>query len=119
MTAKIVVAGCRDFTDYDMAEQYIDFCIQNLKDKEIIIISGCCRGADALGERYANEHGYKIDYFPADWNTYRNSAGPRRNEQMVTAADYVIAFWDGKSKGTRSLINYAKAKNKPLRVKRI
>lgn len=59
MIKRIVIAGCRDYTNYDEAKEYIDFCLSNIrKENKIIIISGGAKGADALGERYAKENGF-------------------------------------------------------------
>lgn len=75
-----------------------------------------CRGADTLGERFAKENGYPIKYFPADWNKYGKAAGVIRNEEMAKyAAEYededdegiLVAFWDGKSRGTKNMIDNA------------
>lgn len=120
MIKKIVIAGCRDYNNYDEAKKYIDFCISKIKLKyDLVFISGCCRGADMLGERYAKEHDYKIDRFPANWEKYGKSAGPKRNMKMAEICDYAICFWDGKSNGTKSIINFIKNKNKPIRIKYI
>ena len=117
---KVVIAGCRDYTNYDEAKLYIDFCLSNIrKENVIVIISGCAAGADAIGERYAKENGFEVEKHPADWKTYGRSAGPKRNRQMAQNCDLIICFWDGKSKGTMSLINYAQKHNKPIRIKRI
>jgi len=59
-------------------------------------------------KKYANERGYPIKQFPADWNKYGKSAGYKRNEEMAKYADALIAFWDGKSKGTKHMIDLAK-----------
>ena len=88
-------------------------------ENNIIIISGGARGADALGERYARENGFKVERYPADWDTYGKSAGPRRNKQMAEVCDCAICFWDGQSRGTASMIEFAKQLGKPVRVKRI
>ena len=120
MIKRIVIAGCRDFNDYKEAKEYIDFCISNIrKGNEIIIVSGGASGADALGERYAKENGFKIERYPAEWEKYGRSAGPKRNEIMAKICDYVICFWDGKSRGTKSMIEYAKKYGKPIRIKQI
>ena len=120
MIIRVVIAGCRDYENYDEAKEYIDFCLSSIrKENKIIIISGCANGADALGERYAAENGFVIEKYPADWEKYGRSAGPKRNKQMAQAADYVICFWDGESRGTRSMIEYAKKFEKPTRVKTI
>ncbi len=119
-TKRVVIAGCRDYNNYDEAKNYIDFCLSNIrKESTIIIVSGCASGADAIGERYAKENGFKVEKYPADWKTYGKSAGPRRNNQMAEISNFVICFWDGKSKGTMSMIKYANFYNKPIRVKRI
>ena len=119
-TKRVVIAGCRDYKNYDEAKLYIDFCLSNIrKENNIIIVSGCASGADAIGERYAEENGFKVEKYPADWKKYGKSAGPRRNNQMAEVSDYVICFWDEKSKGTKSMIDYAIQNNKPIKVKRI
>ena len=118
MIKKIVIAGSRNFTNYEVAKNYIDFCIQNIKkNNQLIFISGSCRGADSLGERYAHENGYETQLYPANWEKYGIAAGPKRNKQMAEICDYVICFWDGKIGGTKSMINYAKKLNKPIRIK--
>ena len=119
-TVKVVIAGCRHYNDYEEAKTFIDKCLQNIrKDNTIIIVSGGCRGADRLGEIYAEENGFQIIRFLPDWEKYGKSAGPKRNKQMAEESDYVICFWDGKSKGTKTMIDYAKMHNRPLRIKRV
>jgi len=117
---RVVIAGCRDFTDYKQAKEYIDFCISNIRQEyRIIIVSGGARGADTLGEKYAKQNGFEIERYLADWDTYGKSAGARRNKKMAEVCDYVICFWDGKSKGTKIMIDYAKQYNRPLKIKEI
>ena len=120
MIKRVVIAGCRDYNDYDEAKSFIDYCLSNIrKENEIVIVSGGARGADAIGERYATENGFKIEKYPADWQTYGRCAGPIRNRQMAEICDYVICFWDQKSKGTKSMINYAHKCGKPVKIKKI
>ena len=120
MIKRIVVAGCRDFNDYNIVSEYISRCISRIKnDYELVFVSGGCRGADMLGERFANENGYKIERHIANWKLYGRSAGPKRNKEMVEVSDYVICFWDGKSKGTKTTIEFAKRLKKELRVKMV
>ncbi len=117
---RVVIAGCRDYNDYNEAKCYIDFCLSNMrKEHDIIIISGGAGGADAIGERYAEENGFRVEKYPADWKTYGRSAGPKRNKQMAEVSDYVICFWDEKSKGTKSMIDYARKCGKPIKIKKI
>lgn len=120
MIRRIVVAGSREYNNYIEAKSYIDFCVSEIKkESTLIFISGGCRGADKLGERYAAENGYKIEIYPADWETYGKAAGPMRNKKMALAADFIICFWDGKSRGTKAMIDFARAFNKPVRIKYI
>ena len=120
MIKRVVIAGCRDYNNYDEAKIFIDFCLSDIrKENNIVIVSGCASGADAIGERYAKENGFKVEKYPADWKSYGISAGPIRNKQMAQISDYVICFWDNKSKGTKSMINYAPKYNKPVRIKKI
>lgn len=118
MIKRVVVAGCRNYENYDEAKCYIEYYVKDIKkENTLIFVSGGCRGADMLGERYAKENGYKTERFPADWEKYGKAAGPMRNREMAEAADYVICFWDGKSLGTKSMIEFAKELNKPIRIK--
>ena len=118
MIKRVIIAGCRYYNNYEEAKVFIDFCLSNIrKENEIVILSGGARGADAIGERYAEENGFSIEKYPADWEKYGRSAGPRRNRQMAEICDYVICFWDTKSSGTKSMIDYAKKYNKSIRIK--
>ena len=112
---KVIIAGCREFTDYSMLCSFADEVLAGMKDIEII--SGGARGADALGERYAREHGYALKVFPAEWKKWGPVAGPIRNGEMAGYADALIAFWDGRSSGTLDMIRKARAKDLPVQVK--
>jgi len=81
------------------------------------LVSGGARGADSLAERYAREHGLPIDVLPADWAGQGRGAGLARNKEIVARADYVLAFWDGASPGTRNTIGHARrAAGKRLQI---
>jgi hypothetical protein len=113
MSFKVIIAGGRDFDDYSVVERVCDYYLQNKDDVEIV--SGRADGADTLGEEYASVRSHQVKYFPANWKQYGASAGPRRNAEMGDYADALIAFWDGKSKGTHNMIKYAMRNG--LRVK--
>lgn len=104
---KVIIAGGRDFNDYDMLERECENLLW-LRRPNIEVVSGGARGADFLGEQYANNKGYAVKRFPAEWNKYGNSAGPIRNRQMAKYTDACIVFWDGLSIGTKSMIGLAK-----------
>lgn len=113
---RVIIAGGRDFTDYDYLEKAMDSLLSN-KNGDIVIVCGMARGADTLGEKYAKARGYEVRYFPAEWEKYGKSAGYRRNEQMAQNADALVAFWDGSSRGTAHMIDLAKKYNLQIRVK--
>ena len=104
---KVIVAGCRDFADYELLKEKCDFYLQNKKPENIVIVSGHASGADALGERYAQERGLQLEAFPANWKAHGRAAGPIRNAQMASVAHALIAFWDGKSRETKNMIDTA------------
>lgn len=103
---RVIIAGSRVFDNYTYLKDSMDYLLQNIND-EIIVVCGKARGADTLGEQYAKERGYAVRYFPADWDRYGKSAGYIRNEEMAKNADALVAFWDGKSRGTKSMIKLA------------
>jgi hypothetical protein len=111
---KLIIAGGRGFDNYKTLKEICDVILQ--EKNEVQIISGTAKGADKLGERYAQEKGYKLIKVPADWGNHGKSAGYKRNEEMAKIADGLIAFWDGKSKGTRHMINLAKKYNLQIKV---
>ena len=112
---KIIIAGSRNFTDYKKLSEICDNILQDQTDVEIV--SGAYyKGADLLGEQYAAEKGFRLTKFPADWKSFGRAAGPKRNEQMAKYADALIAFWDGKSKGTKHMIEKAKKENLIVKI---
>jgi len=121
---KVIIAGGRDFNDYELLKEVCDHYLQN--KGEVQIVSGKQKttdpqsgeeyGADFLGEKYAKEKGYSIEEFPADWNKHHRAAGPIRNRQMAEYSDALIAFHDGKSKGTANMIETARTMWLDIRV---
>lgn len=110
---RVVIAGSRDFGDYEFLKNKCIECIGAAANKrDVQIVSGRARGADRLGERFANEFGLSLAEFAAHWDQYGKSAGYIRNEQMARYAandnGHLIAFWDGESKGTLHMIKLAK-----------
>ncbi len=111
---RILVAGSRRYTNYDEAEKTILSLIAPYLGENILILSGGCRGTDQLGERFAKEHRYPLSQYLPQWNLYGKAAGPIRNRRMVEECDAIVCFWDGKSKGTASLIRYARLYHKRI-----
>ena len=114
---KVIIAGSREFNNYNFLKNKIDKILSSKKQEfNIIIISGTAKGADSLGEKYAKENNYQIERFPADWNKFGRSAGYKRNKQMAENSDAAIVFWDGKSKGSKHMIEICQEQKKPFRI---
>ena len=111
---KVIIAGSRSFKDYEKLCEVCDHMLSRQTDVEIV--SGVAKGADELGERYALERKFIIRRFFPDWKLYGRAAGPKRNEQMAIHADALIAFWDGKSRGIKSMIEVAKKQGIKVKV---
>jgi YspA, cpYpsA-related SLOG family len=112
---KVIIAGGREINDYELLLQ----AVLNAGFDITAVVSGGARGVDSLGERFAQETGLQLFKFPADWDKHGRSAGPIRNRVMGDFADALIAIWDGKSKGTRDMIEYATKKGLKVYVERI
>lgn len=112
---KVIIAGGRDFNNYEVLRRECNYLLSH-KVPDIEVVCGDARGADSLGNKWALEYGYKVKHFPADWNAFGKSAGYRRNAEMASYADALIAFWDGKSRGTMHMINLAKDQGLNIRV---
>lgn len=113
---KLIIAGSRDFDDYELLKkETVDFLVKSvgtMKDlTDVEIVSGGAKGADALGERFAAEHQLKVTLFPADWKNNGRAAGPIRNKQMAEYGTHLLAFWNGQSKGTGSMVKLANKNN--------
>jgi hypothetical protein len=116
-TLKVIIAGGRDFNDYNLLKLKVDKILSQKKiTHKIFILSGNARGADSLGEQYAKENSLEIIKFPADWSTYGKQAGMKRNVEMANEADALIAFWDGNSHGTKHMIDIATKKGLLVRI---
>lgn len=75
------------------------------------VVSGCSGAVDMLGEKWAQFVGLPIMSFPANWELYGRKAGPIRNRMMAEYAEALIAVWDGKSRGTKNMIEEAKKRD--------
>lgn len=107
---KVVVAGSRDFLDYDLVQKLLS----NYEITEIVC--GEARGADEQGKKYAKLNNIQLTSFPADWDTYGKRAGHLRNEQMALYCDFAVIFWDGYSRGTYNMITNMKKLGKNCKI---
>lgn len=109
---RTIIAGSRTWISPRRLEWVVSICGWT----PTVVISGGARGADQRGEQWAHKHGVPCERFLPDWETFGKSAGYKRNLQMAEAADALIALWDGKSRGTKHMIDIAREKNMTIYV---
>lgn len=119
----LLVVGTRTYNDYKFFSGKMDIALSRKNPDDIIIVSGGAKGVDAMAERYAKKHHYRFLCFPADWSKGKK-AGPERNRQMhAYIAKHsnrgVLAFWDGKSRGTAGSFALAEEFGNEMKVVRI
>ncbi len=110
---KVIIAGGRDITDYELVLE----AIRESGFTPTKIVSGGARGVDALGERYARDHDLPYEIHQANWVDNGRAAGPIRNRLMASVSEGLIAIWDGKSRGTKNMIDEATKRNLKVFVK--
>ncbi len=110
---RVAIVGSRDYPDIDHVLAYV-----RLLPPESVVVSGGARGVDEAAEAAALECGHRVESIAADWKNRGRRAGPERNAKVVERADRVVAFWDGKSRGTLDTIRKAVAAGKQCAVKR-
>lgn len=98
---KTIIAGGRNHIGSEADEAFL------LSVGISHVVSGGCRGADAMGEKWAIRHGIPVTRVQADWGIYGRSAGPKRNKTMAEIADAVVLFPGGK--GTLDMERQARA----------
>lgn len=105
---KVAVIGSRGLT--------IDNLGKYLPKETTEIISGGAKGVDACAREYAVSHGIKLTEFLPEYEKYGKSAPLKRNITIIEAADVVLAFWDGKSRGTKFVIEKCREVGKTVMI---
>lgn len=109
----ILVTGSRTWTRWDLMRSHLRPYLED----GACLIQGGARGADQMAREIADEFGSPVRTFPADWTQYGMAAGAIRNREMLdTQPDLVLAFWDGKSRGTQDCFDEARRRGIPTVV---
>lgn len=108
---KIAVVGSRGYPNLAEVRQYVWE-----QDRDTVIVSGGASGVDSAATDEAKRLGMGYEVHLPDWAVHGRSAGIRRNRTIVDSANGVAAFWDGKSRGTKFTIDYAREQGKLLVV---
>ena len=134
---RVLVCGSRTWTDYESIANRLKQLAEECEARDRIVVAadelisfvvivGGAKGVDTLAEEWAERNFVYFDghplldcvRFPADWAKYGKAAGPIRNRQMLTEGrpDLVLAFWDGKSRGTANMIELARTAGVPVEI---
>ena len=105
---KVAVIGSRNIEPENLG----DYLPKEVSE----IVSGGAKGVDSKARDYAVEHNIKLTEFLPEYNKYKRGAPLKRNIQICEYADRVLAFWDGKSRGTKFVIDYCKNNNIPIEI---
>ena len=127
---RVAVIGSRNFNDYEKVKDYLNR-LHGMRPITLVV-SGGARGADSLGERWADDNCIDKLIHEAKWDDlthpdariqtnqygrqYDANAGFRRNRTIIDDSDIILAFWDMKSPGTRNGIAYAKQRGKSYKI---
>lgn len=111
-TWRIIICGSRGWTDRKRIEDRLfDLPV------EAVIVHGAARGVDRIAHQEAEKAGFVLEPHPADWERHGKAAGFIRNEEMASlGADLLIAFWDGRSRGTLDMMERGAAHGIPIEV---
>lgn len=108
----VAIVGSRNYSDLGAVEDFVATL-----PKGTVVVSGGAGGVDHTAELSAVEHGLDVVSIPAAWVRHGKAAGFIRNRHIVKIADRVVAFWDGKSRGTANTVALAKEAGKPCEVR--
>ena len=110
---KTIIAGSREIKDYPLICRLLNTELDWIVTE---VVSGTAQGVDRAGESWARSKRIPVKCFPADWKKFGTSAGNIRNEEMANYADAAFIIWDGKSSGTKDMINQCKVYGLKYRV---
>jgi len=110
VNCRMIIAGSRTITSKEVIDRIPELCgLYNVSPK--MILSGCARGVDRLGEQWANKMNIPIEKYPAKWDSFGKAAGHMRNNEMAANGDVLFLIWDGKSPGSKQMKSAALQRN--------
>ncbi len=105
---KLAIIGSRELFVKDI-DKYIPAAVRE-------IVTGGAKGIDACAMRYAKANQIKLVTFLPDYRRYGRGAPLKRNTEIIEYANCVLAFWDGKSRGTRFVIDECRRRSVPIHL---
>ncbi len=119
---RLLVCGGRDCTDQKLVSNEISAELGAIAyiggGADVVIIHGGAKGADYCAGKFAEQFDLECEEFHADWKQFGRAAGHVRNAEMLKEGrpSRVLAFWDGKSKGTLHMVTTAAAARLSVRI---
>lgn len=113
---RLAVVGSRKYS-----QEFEEYIFEKL-DSQLprgsieVVISGGATGADSVARKWANERGFEIIEYHAEWKKYGKSAGPRRNTFIINDCTHLIAFPLKGSRGTWDSVRKAKKGGKSVEI---
>lgn len=105
---RVAVIGSRNLRIDDLGKY--------LPENTTEIVSGGARGIDSDARKYAEENSIPLTEFLPEYKRFGKGAPLKRNLQIIEYADMVLAFWDGKSHGTKFVIDHCHELDVPVQV---
>ncbi len=105
---KVAIIGSRSLTVNNLEKYLPEYTTE--------IVSGGAKGIDTCAKTFANNNNIKLTEFLPEYTLYGKSAPIKRNDKIIQYADIILAFWDGKSQGTKYVIQKCKQENKEIKV---
>ena len=115
---KVAIIGSRDYKNYGAICAQMDELLVFFDSDFTDVISGAARGVDSLGAVWAESRGINVIEKPANWKMGKG-AGMARNTNIVSEADFIVAFWDGKSLGTKDSLKKCRQFGKRFKIVKV
>lgn len=114
----IGIIGSREFKHLEKVHAYLlTIKNSNCDLSGITIISGGAKGVDWEAIRFANKLGFHIKEIIPDFSSgYDVMQYHLRNDKIIEQSDKIVAFWDGSSRGTKSVIDKCLQRRKNIEV---
>jgi YspA, cpYpsA-related SLOG family len=112
VSRRVIICGSRGWSDRQRIEERLFYL-----PPDAVIVHGAARGVDRIAHQEAEKAGFLLEPHPAEWERYGKRAGFIRNEEMANlGADLLIAFWDGRSRGTLDMMERCAKYGIPIEV---
>jgi hypothetical protein len=108
---RVAIVGSRDFPNADTVSVFV-----RSLPAGTVVVSGGARGVDQWAEEAAKARGLQTKIIYADWKNLGRRAGPIRNAEIVASADRLVAFWNGRSRGTLNAVLEARSARLPILI---